>query len=35
MGLLIGPGGNSFAGPHAAGVAALMLSINPDLCAWR
>ncbi|MEN8144620.1 MAG: S8 family serine peptidase [Gemmatimonadota bacterium] len=27
--------GNSFSGPHASGVAALMLSANPDLPAWR
>lgn len=27
--------GNSFSGPHAAGVAALMLSANPTLPAWR
>jgi hypothetical protein len=32
--LVIGPAGNSFSGPHAAGVAALMLSANPELCAW-
>lgn len=34
-GLVVGPRGNSFAGPHAAGVAALMLSANPELPAWR
>jgi hypothetical protein len=33
--LVIGPGGNSFSGPHAAGVAALMLSANPRLTAWE
>lgn len=32
--LVIGPQGNSFSGPHAVGVAALMLSANPDLNAW-
>ena len=32
---LRGPRGNSFSGPHAAGVAALMLSANPELPAWR
>ena len=32
--LIIGPQGNSFSGPHAAGVAALMLSANPQLHAW-
>jgi subtilisin family serine protease len=35
MALVVGPGGNSFAGPHAAAVAALMLSVNPDLCPWE
>lgn len=34
-GLIVGPQGNSFAGPHAAGVAALMMSANPELPAWR
>ena len=32
---MIGPQGNSFSGPHAAGVAALMLSANPGLPAWE
>lgn len=32
--LVVGPRGNSFSGPHAAGVAALMLSVNPDLNVW-
>jgi subtilisin family serine protease len=27
--------GNSFSGPHVAGVAALVLSANPELQAWR
>ncbi|MEO1999609.1 MAG: S8 family serine peptidase [Planctomycetaceae bacterium] len=34
IGLIRGPQGNSFSGPHAAGVVALMLSANPDLTAW-
>lgn len=33
--LVVGPQGNSFSGPHAAGVAALMLSANPELNAWE
>ena len=35
IGLVVGPRGNSFSGPHAGGVVALMLSANPDLPAWR
>lgn len=35
IGLILGPQGNSFAGPHAGGVAALMLSVNPELTPWR
>jgi len=35
IGLILGPQGNSFAGPHAGGVAALMLSANPELTPWR
>lgn len=34
-GLYVGLQGNSFAGPHVAGVVALMLSANPDLNAWE
>lgn len=30
-----GPQGNSFSGPHAAGVAALVLSANPELNPWE
>lgn len=33
--LVKGPQGNSFAGPHAAGVAALMFSANPEINAWQ
>jgi hypothetical protein len=33
--LIIGPAGNSFSGPHAAGVVALMLSANPELNPWE
>ena len=34
-GLAVGPQGNSFSGPHVAGVAALMLSVNADLHPWE
>ena len=33
--LATGPQGNSFSGPHAAGVAALMLDADPDLPVWE
>ena len=33
--LVLGPAGNSFSGPHAAGVAALILSVCPDLNPWE
>lgn len=35
IGLVVGPQGNSFSGPHAAGVVALMFSANPQLNAWE
>jgi subtilisin family serine protease len=35
IGLITGPQGNSFSGPHAAGVAALMLSANRELKPWQ
>ncbi|MBL8900240.1 MAG: S8 family serine peptidase [Planctomycetes bacterium] len=35
LGLVRGAQGNSFAGPHAGGVAALMLSAQPELTPWR
>ena len=35
MGLIVGPQGNSFAGPHAGGAAALVLSANRELTPWR
>ncbi|MFM9873901.1 MAG: S8 family peptidase [Fimbriimonadaceae bacterium] len=33
--LVTGPRGNSFAGPHSAGVAALMFSANPNINPWQ
>lgn len=33
--LMVGKRGNSFSGPHAAGVIALMLDANPELTPWR
>lgn len=33
--LVMGPAGNSFSGPHAAGVAALVLSANPTINPWE
>ncbi|GAB4152819.1 MAG: hypothetical protein Tsb009_28870 [Planctomycetaceae bacterium] len=33
--LVVGPQGNSFSGPHCGGVAALMLSVNPELNPWE
>lgn len=35
IGLVTGPMGNSFSGPHAGGVAALVYSRNPELNAWE
>lgn len=35
FGLIVGPRGNSFSGPHAGGTAALMLSVQPELTPWR
>jgi subtilisin family serine protease len=35
LALVEGPSGNSFSGPHVAGVAALMLSANPELNPWE
>ena len=32
---MMGPAGNSFSGPHAAGVAALVLSANPTINPWE
>ena len=33
--LVVGPAGNSFSGPHGVGVAALVLSANPELNSWE
>ena len=33
--LVVGPAGNSFSGPHGVGVAALVLSANPELNPWE
>ncbi len=33
--LVVGPGGNSFSGPHGVGAAALVLSANPETNAWE
>ena len=33
--LIIGPAGNSFSGPHCAGVAALVFSANPAINSWE
>ena len=33
--IIVGPAGNSFSGPHGVGVAALVLSINPEINPWQ
>ena len=33
--LVVGPAGNSFSGPHGVGVAALVLSANPEFNPWK
>jgi subtilisin family serine protease len=33
--LVVGPGGNSFSGPHGVGVAALVWSVNPEMNPWE
>ena len=33
--LVVGPAGNSFSGPHCAGVAALVFSANPAINPWE